>query len=60
MTLPLRLYLLMRILILLVQIIPVTSNHLILVKPQGRIINLITTALFITTALSLILILVAF
>ena len=50
----------MRILILLVQVVHVTSNHSILVKIQGRIINLITTALFITAVLSLILILVAF
>lgn len=40
--------------------VPVTSNHLVLVKLQGKIMNLLITMLFITTALSLILITVSF
>lgn len=56
-----RLYLLMRLIIFLVlMLVQVTSNHLVLVKPQGKIMNLITAILIITTILACVLALVSF
>lgn len=61
MTIPLRIHLLMRLIIFLVlKLVQVTSNHLVLVKPQGKIMNLIITILTITVALSSILAIVSF
>lgn len=61
MTIPLRVYLLMRLIIFLVlKLVQVTSNHTVLVKPQGKIMNLIITILTITAALSLILATISF
>lgn len=61
MTIPLRIHLLMRLIIFLVlKLVQVTSNHLVLVKPQGKIMNLIMTILTITVALSSILAIVSF
>lgn len=61
MTIPLRVYLLMRLIIFLVlKLVQVTSNHTVLVKPQGKIMNLIIAVLIITITLSLILAIVSF
>lgn len=50
----------MRILIFLVlKLVHMTSNHLVLVKLQGKIINLLTTIITITIALSVVLILIS-
>lgn len=51
----------MRIIIFLVQkTVQVASNHLILVKVQGKIMSLIITIIAISSALSIILIIVSF
>lgn len=56
-----RLYLLMRIITFLVQkTVQVASNHLILVKVQGKVMSLIIVVLAITLILSIILVIVSF
>ena len=51
----------MRLIIFLVlKLVHVTSNHLVLVKTQGKIMNLITTVILIAITLSTILAIVSF